>query len=352
MDQHTHKEEHNTSQLGRIIHKLIWFVSIGVAGHLVWLLTTSDQSMMESLKSFKYRYLIGIAILVYVPWLTHALRMWLWSRLLGLNLRYRDTIEVAVTTDLGAALTPTLIGGGPIKLGMLIKKGVGPAKASVLLGLGSLEDIIFYISGITLAFVFARDSVAKIGDRVFDFFTDNYIVILIIVATLLLTYFILKKGLMSRGQSYFMLLPEKLRKSITRVFNSFINSIDEIKETIGFIFREGKITFFLSISLLFLQWAAKFSILILILKGLDLSFDTLSIYIRQWLVWLTMIFIPTPGATGGAEASFYLLFGSSLPSKILNLIVSVWRFFTYYFILLSAVLLYQLFSIYRLRKNN
>ncbi len=341
--------EKNTSrsQLARIIDKLVWFVSIGVAGHLIWLLSTSDQSMVESLHSFRYRYLIGIAILVYIPWLTHALRMWLWSRLLGLNLRYKDTMEVAVTTDLGAALTPTLIGGGPIKLGMLIKKGVRPAKASVLVGLGSIEDVIFYLSGIGLAFLYARESITTIGDRIFYFLSQNSLWIVSVLSVILIVCLFLKKLLRNKGQNFLFFLPEKIRKSVTHFYASFKNSIDEIKQTVGFIFREGKFIFLLSIILLFLQWAAKFSILVLILKGLELDFDTLSIYIRQWLVWLTMIFIPTPGASGGAEASFYLLFGSSLPSKILNLIVSVWRFFTYYFILLSAVFFYQLFNFYQ-----
>jgi uncharacterized membrane protein YbhN (UPF0104 family) len=53
-----------------------------------------------------------------------------------------------------------------------------------------------------------------------------------------------------------------------------------------------------------------------------------------------MLFIPTPGASGGAEASFLLIFGKSIPSEISFLIVSIWRFFTYYYVLIACVILY------------
>ncbi len=65
---------------------------------------------------------------------------------------------------------------------------------------------------------------------------------------------------------------------------------------------------------------------------------------QEWVIFVTMLFIPTPGATGGAEASFLLIFGKSIPSDISFLVVSVWRLFTYYFILLMAVVLYTVLS--------
>jgi uncharacterized protein (TIRG00374 family) len=115
----------------------------------------------------------------------------------------------------------------------------------------------------------------------------------------------------------------------------------ETKSTLKLILEKGKLTFLLSFFILIVQWFAKFSILTIILFALGIDVSFINIYLRQWLVWLTMIFIPTPGATGGAEASFYLLFGPSIPSDVIALIVSTWRFFTYYFIMLSAVLIYQ-----------
>ena len=68
---------------------------------------------------------------------------------------------------------------------------------------------------------------------------------------------------------------------------------------------------------------AKFSVLIVILHAFNIDFEAIQIYIRQWVIFVTMLFIPTPGASGGAEASFLLIFGKSIPSDIAYLVVSV-----------------------------
>jgi uncharacterized membrane protein YbhN (UPF0104 family) len=65
-----------------------------------------------------------------------------------------------------------------------------------------------------------------------------------------------------------------------------------------------------------------------------------------------MIFIPTPGATGGAEATFFLLFEKQIPKDLLPLITSTWRFFMYYMMLFTAVTLIQLFHIPEKKKAN
>ena len=118
-----------------------------------------------------------------------------------------------------------------------------------------------------------------------------------------------------------------------------------------FILVKGKIKFAFSITIVFIQWFAKSSILAVLLYALNVDIEFKNIYLKQWLVWLTMIFIPTPGATGGAEASFFLLFGSIIPKNVLTLTVSTWRFFTYYFIMMSAVLIFQITSYLSYRRN-
>jgi uncharacterized protein (TIRG00374 family) len=103
----------------------------------------------------------------------------------------------------------------------------------------------------------------------------------------------------------------------------------------------------LSLVVLFTQWTIRFSVLLILLTALDIDFEIFQIYIQQWIVYLTMIFIPTPGASGGAEATFYLIFEKSLPKDLLPLITSTWRFFMYYLMLLFAVCIVQFTSIPR-----
>jgi uncharacterized protein (TIRG00374 family) len=335
----------------KIINRLILFISVGVLAHIVFLLSTTDKSILIQLQNIKLRYLLAIAGLVLVPWLGHALRMVFWTRFLKVKLSYREALKVAVSTDLGAALTPTLIGGGPVKLAMLLQHKISPSKAGILIALGGFEDMIFYLSGITLAFVFAHESIVKIFLSVKALIISNFGVVVGIAALILVYYVLRRTGIIKWRLSFVRMLPLRIKKPFLRFLIGARNSVVETRQTIKLIFTHGKLTFVMSMIVLYIQWFAKFSILAVLLYALNVDIAFKNIYLKQWLVWLTMIFIPTPGATGGAEASFFLLFGHIIPKNVLTLTVSTWRFFTYYFIMMSAVVIFQLTTYISYRKK-
>lgn len=335
----------------KIINRLIIFISFGVLAHIIFLLSTTDRSVILQLGNIKFRFLLVISGLVLVPWLGHALRMVIWTRFLNVRLSYREALKVAVSTDLGAALTPTLIGGGPIKLGMLLQQGISASKAGILIALGGFEDMVFYLSGIILAFFFAHESIVKILVSVRNMITSNAAVVGGILFVILATWILKKLGWIKWNFSFMKIMPLRLRRGYLKFLVGLRTSIHETKETLKLILSKGKLTFLMSITVLFIQWFAKFSILAILLYALGVDIQFYNIYIKQWLVWLTMIFIPTPGATGGAEASFFLLFENVIPRDVLNLVVSTWRFFTYYFIMMSAVIIFQLTTYIAYRKG-
>ncbi len=336
----------------KIINRLVLFISLGVLAHIVFLLSTTDRSIILQLGNIKFRYLLVIGCLVLVPWLGHALRMVLWTRFLNVKLSYREALKVAVSTDLGAALTPTLIGGGPIKLGMLLQHGISASKAGILIALGGFEDLVFYLSGILLAFFFAHESIISIMVSVKNLLYHNLGIVGGVLGLIFLVWLLNRLGWIKWRFSLAKIMPERLRSGYLKFLVGLRTSIQETKDTLKLILSKGKLTFIMSITVLFIQWFAKFSILAVLLFALNVEIQFHNIYLKQWLVWLTMIFIPTPGATGGAEASFFLLFGNIIPKDVLTLTVSTWRFFTYYFIMMSAVIIFQLTTYIAYRKKH
>jgi uncharacterized membrane protein YbhN (UPF0104 family) len=85
------------------------------------------------------------------------------------------------------------------------------------------------------------------------------------------------------------------------------------------------------------QWLTRFSILLAVLLALGLPDDLLSFFLLQWMVFVAMALVPTPGAAGGAEAAFLLVFGKIIPSAAVGPALAGWRFLTYYFMLLAGV---------------
>ena len=55
------------------------------------------------------------------------------------------------------------------------------------------------------------------------------------------------------------------------------------------------------------------------------------------MVFVAMLFVPTPGGTGGAEAAFLLVFSNLIPRAAVGPAMAGWRLITYYFMLLVGV---------------
>jgi uncharacterized membrane protein YbhN (UPF0104 family) len=52
-----------------------------------------------------------------------------------------------------------------------------------------------------------------------------------------------------------------------------------------------------------------------------------------------MVMIPTPGAIGGAELSFGLVYSGIVPAGVVPLLTGVWRFITFYLIIAVAAII-------------
>lgn len=337
----------NKVDINKVVNRLLLFIGFGVLAHIVFVLSTTEKAMLTHLSRLSLWHIAGIIILMTLPWMGYAFRIRMWSLLLGENITFREALRVVITTDLASALSPTAVGGGPVKLALLVKRGYKAGNAGFILTYGIIEDIVFYTTGILLALVFSRGLLQSMIGGLGSWLYTHTTWVAGIVSVVVVLYLVFKIRGLSITSRFMRLLPEHLRERVFQIRANAATSIADIRSNFGLAFRYGRWQVVMSIVILFLQWAAKFSVLAVLLWAFGVDFDAIQIYIRQWVVYVTMLLIPTPGASGGAEASFLLIFGKSIPHKISFLVVSLWRLFTYYFILVSAVLIYSGLSLAR-----
>lgn len=328
----------------KLINRLILFISLGIVAHISFVLYTTEKDIAAKLGQIEYYYFALIVLLMLVPWIGYAFRVRMWSLFLGEKITYAEALRVVITADVASALSPTAVGGAPFKAALLLKKGFSSGKVGFLLTWGVIEDTIFYVSGFICAIIFSSGILERLYSNITSFLSDNIVWIGWVFFALLIYLIMKKTGIIPKSIGFSKLIPQKFRTGYLKLVVKSRQSYDELRQSFMYVLNAGKLRMLLGITILYVQWFAKFSILIVILYALDIDFDALQIYVRQWIIWITMLFIPTPGASGGAEASFLLIFGKSIPPDIVNLIVSVWRFFTYYLVLLTAVLIYQTLS--------
>ncbi len=104
----------------------------------------------------------------------------------------------------------------------------------------------------------------------------------------------------------------------------------ELAAHLRLIRRRGAGTFAGNMMLAALQWSARLSIVTALAAGLGAPLEPVRAAVLQWLCFTCMTMMPTPGAAGGAEASFVLVFGRELPEPLLPLAVASWRLLTFY----------------------
>ena len=313
------------------LNRLLLFISIGVVLNLGISLWGTDWNAFKNLNSLQPGWLLLAAILALSPWLLHASRLKLWGWFLGMPLRFREGLQIAVATDLGAAITPTVVGGAPLKIGLLMQKGWRAGVAASLITINTLEDIAFFLLIIPISLYASSAGESPLLEQFSHVLSERYpYIILVLFGLLVILYFITK------------LESIRLGKWWEWIKNKWKYFSQDVIKVFALIKRQGISVLLFSIVLNVIQWSLRFSVLLAIVKGLGIQVSYMEIFLIEWLVFLSMAIVPTPGATGGAEAAFYYVYRSFFPANLIGIIVGAWRILTYYLILITGVIVLRL----------
>lgn len=328
----------NYAELKRMMYVGLIILVVGLVGNVVFSLLTTDRSVLHSLTHFKAGYLILAACLALVPWITNTLRMKIWTSFLGHRFSFSNLLRITISIELGSALTPTAIGGGYVKAGMLMQRGLTVGKATSLLTVGSMENALFFTIALPIAVYVSKCWDLPIFRQIIEQFKQNIETgVLVILAVLIaVALFQLYKKMKGPGDRERMWL--RLEHKIKEVVHDFIF-------VYRLIARNGKSRFALTMVLTAIQWISRYSILTALLTSFGVDTNPVQIFLFQWITFTLMTFIPTPGASAGAEASFYLVYVSFIPKAYLGLMTAGWRILTFYFTILLGVLVLLLFNI-------
>lgn len=261
-----------------------------------------------------------------VPWFTKALRLLNWMQMLDHQFTFRDGMRISMMSELGAAVSPTAIGGEPIKTGMLYRRGVSFGESASLTSVAALEDLGFYVIGIPVAFWWTKAwQIPRVGKFLDQAFSNLQNVLLfaagIAVVVVLAVTIIRKTGLF-----------RSLRKKIRDFWTEF-------RRLYSSMIKRGKGRYLVNVVLAGIHWTARYSVVAALTMSLGYEADLVKFFLLQWLVFTLMSLVPTPGATGGAEGLFLLLFAGALPEQATGTLLIGWRFLDFYFLTILALLL-------------
>lgn len=302
-------------------------IPIGIIGNVAFTLLATDRAVLASLAAFPRGYLFLAIGLGLVPWATNTLRLMIWTRFIGHSLGFRESFTVVLGTQLGAAVSPTAIGGGVFKWGMLTQRRISPGASASLTTLASLEDGLFFLLALPTAALMTGAWRLPILGRIFVQLRENLPTAMVLLTIMLLLIWGTMRFL---GRPVATDAYDRPVGLVNRIRRYLRTAWWDAKDVYQRIIRRGKAWFALSFLLTSVQWSARYSVITALAAFLGAEVDIVLFFVLQWVVFTLMTLVPTPGATGAAEAAFYFVFGPVLPDRVIGVATAGWRFLTFY----------------------
>ncbi len=306
---------------------LISIISIAVV-----LFLTLDKTTISVVREIKPVYILaafGIHILSFILW---GLRIQVMTSALGYKISLTRAYEIVVSGTFVAALTPSSIGGEPLRIVLLgqDKMPVGKATA-VILGERILDAALMLLAVPFALYLFS------------GILSDSRLKLVIMLgglcslATLILMLYALMRpqyvkpavnGLVAWLIRHFS--DRKIGDKLQRLSESIDREIDEFHESIYLFATEARTGLLYGIVYTVLYWIVDFSSLPAVLMGLNQPPSVLFCFAAQALLLIITVAPLTPGSSGVAELAGATLFSVFMPAGIIGIAVTGWRAFTFY----------------------
>ncbi len=306
----------------RLASFAIWLVPLFAIFNIAILITAMRGPVGQLLGQSPY-LLLCAAFMALIPMTAEIMRLRIWSRFLGVPTRFSGAAQIIGGTMIANMLTPSSTGSPAIKWGLMRTRGVPGDKASTLLSLQVTEDAFVILSLLTicisgvgiqrLAALLQRPELQGLS-------SSQIIAILSGIAAFIVGLAIIVYGLRRSGRLGFVArFRRRIRIGRKRVIRDWRQ-----------ILRRGKSVAAMTISLAFIQWTVRYSVITAVIVALDGRFQPLLYWGLQWLTMSLAALVPTPGGVGGAEAAFLALYSPFLGGARLLAAMAAWRLLLYY----------------------
>ena len=228
------------------------------------------------------------------------------------------------------AFTPFSSGSQPAQIYAMTETGIPAGSASSILMIKFIIHEIIYLVYLIIALLF-KFNFFNARIKYFEYFCVIGTFVNISIILFALMFSMNSKISEKIIVGIFKILSKiKLIKNVENKYNKIQVEIKKFHDNAAFI-GKNKFTCFIASVFTLLQWLAYYIIPYCIYRSFGYTAATIFTFITAQ-VFLTMFMscIPLPGAEGGAEAGFYMIFGLFFKANSIVSAIFIWRLITYY----------------------
>ena len=260
------------------------------------------------------------------------------------DLTWTSSFYVILLWEFASAVTPTVVGGTPVAVFILLKEGINLGKSLAFVMLTAILDNMFFVVSAALALLISggdilpeiADAETKLGKSLPAIFITSYSLIAFYTLIMALALFYkprLFKWLLIKITSIGFL--RRWRYAAYQHGNEVMWASSYLKG------RKKRYWFQISMATV-VAWVCRYTILnFLIMAYTDKVslFEHITIFGKHLILWIVMLFSPTPGSSGTAEYFFPRFFDVYLGEYAFGVAI-LWRAISYYpYLVIGAFLL-------------
>lgn len=304
---------------------------------VAWAMHTGELPIvLRQLSGLDGKWLLLSAGLLAAYILLRTLTLYIYLKSEGTPLGFGKSLTVTGIGQFYSAITPSSSGGQPLEVFSMARWGIpGPVATAAV----SVQFICFQLALVLLGaglWVFTRTHVALyLGGLVWfvalGFFLNSAMPLLVVLLGVSRPVM----NVLTRA-AVWLLTRLRIVKNRDAAQQRVDHLIGEYQTSVTALFKKPALAAkMLLLSLV--QILALMAMIIGVYHAFWLSgVPSLTLVTLQTLLYISASFMPLPGASGAQEYGFTLFFGSIFPGTMMISAIFVWRFITYYFLMLGG----------------
>ncbi len=300
--------------------------------------TREAQGVLLTIKLWSILAALGLTILAWVFW---AMRIMVLARALGTKLSFFLAFKIVMASVFIAAVTPSSIGGEPMRIYILSKrepKGAGMTGGdATAMTIGErLIDFMFFAAALPILFFLTGLSVNL---EALKYFLIGAAILLALGFAFVAYVVVHPEKFKSKSHKLESFLKIFIRDKAKRwrTMRKIERGFDDFSRGMKIIFKERKKHFILTFILTSGIWIAHLITPSVILLGFGQEPIWLASMMFQLIIALVTMIPISPGGSGLAEFSAYILYSQKIPKEYVGPMVLVWRVLTFYMNILFGV---------------
>lgn len=300
---------------------------------------TMGKSLGKSINAIlkaDYTYILLALGLMIIYFILDGWNLYIFGKLKKKTYTYKQGFINAISGIFFNGITPFSSGGQFAQVYIFNRQGINPTNSASILLMAFIvyQTVLVFFTAVILLFTFSYYT--RIYSGFYSLVFLGFIINFIVISGLFLG---------ARSKRFQNFITNNLLKILAKIHIvkdyegtkfKMITHLHNFRKELNVLLKNKtvllKSTIF-NFGKLILIYATPYFCALAI--GMHLDFKYLIIFIQiSSFIFMITAFVPIPGASGGSEGAFLLLFAPFLNSVQLTTVLLIWRFITYYFGLL------------------